>query len=192
MKLLAKITKGPSKALFPIPAVLVTSVLEGYRPNIITVAWAGMMNSEPPVLYVGVNPKARHSYKLIKGSGEYVINIPSVDQAQLVDYCGLVSGKNVDKFTATGLTMAPATHVKAPLIAECPVNIECKVRQEVTLDSHVVFIADILAVHYDEEVLDEKGNPVLEKIRPYAYCLNEYRVIGEKLGTIGYSKQKKS
>ena len=146
------------------------------------------MNSEPPVVYISVRPEGRHSYAMIKGSGEYVINIPSADQVKVVDYCGTVSGKNVDKFKETGLTPVPATHVKAPLIAECPVNVECKVRQVIPLGSHDVFMADVLAVHYNEDALNEKGRPDLDKIRPYGYCINEYRLLSEKLGSYGYSK----
>lgn len=147
------------------------------------------MNSEPPVVYVAVRSTGRHSHRLIKESGEYVINIPSVGQVKAVDYCGTVSGKDVNKFKETGLTPAPAAKVKAPLIAECPVNIECKVRQVIPLGSHEVFIGDVLAVHYNEDVLDEKGRPDLAKIKPYGYCFNEYRLLSEKLGSFGYSRK---
>lgn len=149
------------------------------------------MNSEPPVVYISVRSTGRHSYQLIKDSGEYVINIPAVEQAKLVDYCGMVSGKDIDKFDATGFTAVPASKVKAPLIAECPVNLECKVKQVISLGSHDAFIAEVLAVHYNEEVLDDTGRPVLEKIKPYGYCFNEYREIAGKLGNFGYSKVKK-
>ena len=146
------------------------------------------MSSEPPIVYIGVRSTGRHSYKLIKESGEYVINVPSSDQLQLVDYCGTVSGKDVDKFEVTGLTPVPASKVSAPLIAEFPINIECKVKQVVPLGSHDAFIAEVLAVHYNQEVLDEKGRPMLEKIKPIGYCLSEYREISNKLGFFGYSK----
>lgn len=184
-----KITKGPSTVLFPVPAVLVTSRLGEGEPNIITIAWTGILNSEPPVVYISVRPAGRHSYSLIKESGEYVINIPSAGQAGVVDYCGTVSGKEVNKFKETGLTPVPASKVKAPLIAECPVNIECKVQQVLPLGSHHIFIADVLAVHYNENVLNEKGRPDMDKIRPYGYCINEYRAMSEKLGTFGYSRK---
>lgn len=184
-----KITKGPSTVLLPIPVVLVTSIGENGKSNIITIAWTGVMNSEPPVVYVSVRPQGRHSYRLIKESGEYVINIPTAAQTRLVDYCGTISGSKVDKFKETGLTPVPATYVKAPLIAECPVNLECKVRQVVSLGSHDVFIADVLAVHYNEDALDDKGRPDPDKISPYGYCLNEYRQMAGKLGSFGYSKK---
>lgn len=186
---MGKVTKRPSTILFPVPAVLVTSCLEGNEPNIITIAWTGIMNSEPPVVYISVRPEGRYSYWLIKESGEYVINIPSADQARLVDYCGIVSGKDVNKFKETGLTAVPATNVKAPLIAECPVNLECKVRQVISLGSHDVFISDVLALHFNDNVLDENGRPDLEKIRPYGFCINEYRSMSGKLGSFGYSKK---
>lgn len=184
-----KITKGPATALFPVPTVLVTSCLEGGEPNIITIAWTGIMNSEPPVVYISVRPVGRNSHKMITESGEFVINIPSAGQARIVDYCGMVTGRDVNKFKQTGLTPLPASHVKAPLIAECPVNIECRVRQVLPFGSHDVFIADVLAVHYSEDVVDEKGRPDLDKIKPYGYCVNEYRLMSDKLGYYGYSKK---
>lgn len=183
-----KVTQKPSTALFPVPAVLVTSQMGEGTPNIITIAWTGVMNSVPPMVYIGVQPQ-RHSYGLLKESGEYVINIPSVDQSKVVDYCGIVSGKNVDKFKETGLTPVSSTHVKPPLIEECPVNIECRVAQTVSLGSHDVFIAEVLAVHYSENVLNENGQPDVGKIKPYSFCLGEYRSIAEKIGTFGYSKK---
>lgn len=184
-----KVTKGPSTALFPVPAVLVTSCLDGGEPGIITIAWTGVMSSEPPAVYISVRPVGRHSYRLIKESGEFVINIPSAAQAAVVDYCGNVSGGSVNKFKETGLTPVPASQVKAPLIAECPVNVECRVKQVIPLGSHDVFIGDVLAVHYNKEVLDEKGRPDFEKIAPYGYCSGEYRLISEKIGYYGYSKK---
>jgi flavin reductase (DIM6/NTAB) family NADH-FMN oxidoreductase RutF len=187
--MISKVTKGPSAALFPVPTVLVTCCLEGGEPDIITIAWTGIMNSEPPVVYISVRPVGRHSYRLIKESGEYVINIPTAAQARIVDHCGMVSGREVDKFKETGLTPVPATHVKAPLIAECPVNIECRVKQVIPLGSHDVFVGEVLAVHYDQDTLDAKGRPDFEKLKPYAYCSGEYRLISKKIGHFGYSKK---
>ena len=187
--MIKKVTKGASTGLFPVPIVLVTSQLEGSAPNIITIAWTGIMNSEPPVVYIGVRPEGRHSYRLIKESGEFVINVPSSEQVRVVDYCGVVTGRKLNKFNETGLTTTPASQVKAPLITECPVNIECRVRQEIPLGSHNVFIADVLAVHYNEDVLDEKGRPDFNKISPYGYCMGEYRLLAEKIGSHGFSKR---
>jgi len=189
MVAIKKITKGPSTVLFPVPNVLVTSCLEAGNPNIVTIAWTGIMNSEPPVVYISLRSEGRHSHRMVKDSGEFVINIPTASQVRIVDYCGTVSGEKVNKFKETGLTPVPASCVRAPLIAECPVNLECKVRQVLSLGSHDAFIADVLAVHYNEDVLDEKGQPDLDKIRPYGYCFNEYRLVADKLGSFGYSKK---
>jgi flavin reductase (DIM6/NTAB) family NADH-FMN oxidoreductase RutF len=189
MNMIKKIVKEPTTALFPVPTVLVTSCLEEGDPNIITIAWTGIMNSVPPVVYISVRPEGRHSYRLIKESGEYVINIPTAALAKQVDYCGTVSGSKVNKFKESGLTPVPASRVKAPLIAECPVNLECKVRQVLALGSHDAFIADVLAVHYNEDVLNEKGRPDMEKINPYGYFGSEYRKMADKLGFYGYSKK---
>ncbi|KNZ68277.1 Flavoredoxin [Thermincola ferriacetica] len=183
---MSKVTVKPSTVLFPVPTVMVTC--GDNPPNIITIAWTGIINSVPPMVYISVQP-SRHSHHLIKQTQEYVINIPSADQAKLVDYCGITSGKNVDKFKETGLTPVPASRVKAPLIRECPVNIECGVKQTINLGSHDVFIAEVLAVHFNEDVLDEQGNPNLDKIKPYGFCLRDYRVISDKIGTYGYSKK---
>ncbi len=183
-----KVTQKPSTILFPVPTVLVTTQMGEGEPNIITIAWTGIMNSVPPTVYIGVQP-IRYSHGKIKESGEYVINIPSVEQAKSVDYCGMVSGRDVNKFEETGLTAVPSTHVKPPLIKECPVNIECKVKQVISLGSHDIFIAEVLAVHYDENVLDENGRPDIGKIKPYGFCMGEYRSISDKLGTFGYSNK---
>lgn len=187
--MIKKIEFKASPALFPVPTVLVSSRL-GQETNIVTIAWTGIMNSTPPTVYIGVNP-IRHSHRLIKESGEYVINIPSLEQVEVTDYCGTVSGKNVDKFLETGLTALTATQVKAPLIAECPVNIECRVKQVISLGSHDAFIAEVLAVHYNEDVLDENGRPDFGKIRPYGFCGNEYWTIKDKVGFHGYSRSKR-
>lgn len=186
--LLKKVIHKPMTGLFPVPTVLVTSQAGDGKPNIITIAWTGVMNSNPPVVYIGVNP-IRYSHELIKESGEYVINIPSAEQVKPVDYCGLISGRKIDKFEAAGLTPVPAAHVRVPLIAECPVNLECKVRQVLNLESHDVFIADVLAIHYNENVLNEKGQPDVTKINPYAYCLSEYYAVSGKLGSMGISQK---
>lgn len=179
----------PANALFPVPAVLVTSRLGDGEPNIIAIAWTGVMNNNPPMVYVAVQP-SRHSHRLIKESGEYVINIPSAEMAKIVDYCGMVSGRDVNKFKETGLTPLAASKVKAPLIKECPVNLECKVRNVVSLDTHDVFIGEVVAVHADKDVLSEKGSPDFEKINPCAFCMGEYWGLKERIGSYGFSKRK--
>ncbi|MHB1653051.1 MAG: flavin reductase family protein [Desulfitobacteriaceae bacterium] len=185
-----KISKHPFMDLYPVPTVLVTSQYEGSKANIITIAWTGILDSGPNlIVYIGIgSKKGKLSQELISKSREYVINIPSVEQARIVDYCGMVSGHDVDKFKTTGLTPVPASQVKAPLIAECPVNMECRVRQILPLDNHDIFIADVLAVHYNDDVLDAKGRPDLDRIKPLAFCANEYRTLATKVGTFGYSK----
>lgn len=167
---------------------MVTSVLDGEKPNIITVAWTGILNSEPPMVYISVRP-SRYSHRLIKESGEFVINIPSSNQVKVVDWCGTVSGKEVDKFKETGLSAVPAQKVKAPLIKECPVNIECRVRQVVGLGSHDVFIAEVVAVHYSKDVLTGSGRLDLSLVKPYAYCNPEYRAVGASIGSYGFTKK---
>lgn len=172
----------------PEPTVLVTVKSEDKNPNIITIAWTGVFSHSPAIVYIAVNP-ARYSHSILKKSMEYVINIPSEKLAKVVDYCGVVSGKNVNKFEETGLTPIPATVVKAPLIKECAVNIECKVKDILNFGSHDIFVGEIVAIHYDEKAIKEDGNPDLEKIRPYGYSFGEYRSMGEKLGVAGYSKR---
>ncbi|MBU4533482.1 MAG: flavin reductase family protein [Firmicutes bacterium] len=171
----------------PVPVVLVTAAAEGFRPNMITIAWTGIVNSEPPMVYVSIRP-SRHTYELVRRSGEYVINVPSVDQVRQTDYCGVVSGRDVDKFKETGLTPVPAAHVKAPMIKEFPVNLECRVVETVKLPTHDVFIGEVLAVHFNEEVLNENGRVDVDKVRPYAFCMQEYRTVVEQIGGYGFSK----
>lgn len=183
-----KVSKNPSTALFPVPAVMVTAQSGDGKPNIVTIAWTGIMASNPPMVYVGVQP-SRHSHKMIKESGEYVINIPSGDLAKATDYCGMVSGRDVDKFKEAGLTAVPGSKVKVPLIKECPVNLECKVRETLSLGSHDVFVAEVVAVHYNEEVLNDKGMPELAKINPFAFCMGQYRALGDAVGSFGFSRK---
>ncbi|HEC35351.1 MAG TPA: flavin reductase family protein [Anaerolineae bacterium] len=183
---MAKITKKPATVLYPLPAVLV-SCGTGQRINIITLAWVGTLCSEPPLVGIGVRP-GRHSHGLIKQTGEFVINLPGAEQARSVDYCGMVSGRDEDKWAACGFTPAPAAEVQVPLIAECPVNIECRVQQTLSLGSHDLFVGEVVAVQVDEGVLDERGRIDFAKARPFAFLNGEYRQVGELLGTFGYSE----
>lgn len=181
---MAKVQVKPTDDLYPIPTVLVTVQEEGKEPNIITISWTGILNSTPFLVYIAVAPE-RYSYPMLRKTGEFVINIPSEDLWKVSDYCGFISGREVDKFKETGLTKIPATHVKAPLIKECPVNLECKVIDFMTLPSNDIFIAEVIAAHYDEEVLDEKGLPDIGKVKPFSYCLGDYRATGQSLGLYG-------
>jgi flavin reductase (DIM6/NTAB) family NADH-FMN oxidoreductase RutF len=189
---LAKKELGASTRLFPVPTVLVSCIDTEGSPNIITIAWAGVVCSEPPMLSVSIRPKNRHSYHLVKATNEYVVNIPTTDQLRMTDWCGVVSGSKVKKFEEAGLTAAPATKVKPPLIAECPVNVECVVQHRLSLGAHDAFIGEVVAVHADESVLDEKGRLDMTLCKPIAFCDGGYWSLGELIGTYGFSKGKLS
>lgn len=168
--------------------MLVTAKAAKKEPNIITVAWTGLLSRSPATLYIAVHP-ARHTHAMLKESMEYVINIPSENMVEVVDNIGITSGKKINKFEAYGLTPVAASVVNAPLIKECMVNIECKVKDILNYGSHDIFVAEIVAVHLDEEVIKADGKPDLDKIRPYSFPLGEYRTMGAYLGTEGYSKK---
>src|SRR3990172_8550639 len=138
---MAKVIQQPRTGLYPTPAVLVSSMDQEGRPNIIAIAWAGVACSQPPMIGIGVN-KLRYSHALIRDRGEFVVNVPSASLLEAVDRCGTLSGRDVTKFEAASLTPAPATEVKVPLIAECPVNLECKVRHQLGLGTHDLFLGE--------------------------------------------------
>lgn len=184
---MTKITHKPTTALYPVPAVMV-SCGTGDSANIITLAWVGTLCSKPPLVGIGVRP-SRHSHGLIQQEGEFVINLPNADQAKSLDYCGIVSGRDEDKWTACGFTKADGTEVEVPLIAECPVNIECRLQQTLSLGVHDLFIGEVVAVQMDEAVLNDRGHLDFEKAKPFAYLNGEYRQIGEILGRYGYSRK---
>ncbi len=175
--------------LYPLPPVMVScGTME--RSNIITAAWTGTVNSEPPMVYVSVRPE-RHSYAMIKDSGEFVINLTTERLARAADLCGVKSGRDVQKFRLCRLTPAPASAVSAPVIAESPVNIECRVRQRLALGSHDMFLATVVAVDVDESLLDAKGVLRMERAGLVAYVHGSYRSLGRELGKFGFSVQKK-
>ncbi|MGD8623527.1 MAG: flavin reductase family protein [Anaerolineae bacterium] len=177
-----KVIKPGTTALYPVPTVLVSCGLE--KPNIITLAWVGTLCSDPPIVGIGVRPE-RFSHGLIVETGEFVVNLPGADQVGIVDYCGQVSGREVDKWQACGLTQAPAREVRTPLIAECPVALECKVTQRLTLGVHDLFVGQVLAVQVEEGVLDERGRIDYEAARPLAYAGGYYLQLGGLLGRFG-------
>ncbi len=181
----------PSVGLRPVPVVLVTSVGADGRPNVVTLAWAGVVCSTPPMVSIAVRPE-RFSHGLIKATGQFVVNLPSSEQLWAVDYCGTRSGRHEDKFAAAGLTPVPASEVRPPLIAECPINVECVVRHELSLGSHDLFIGEVVAVHADESALDEAGNPSAAGARLMMYDQPDYLSLGSKLGWHGYSKSQSS
>jgi flavin reductase (DIM6/NTAB) family NADH-FMN oxidoreductase RutF len=185
--------KPPATDLLPTPVVLVTTQgMEG-PANIITLAWAGVVNSDPPMVGIGIRPD-RHSYKLLLETGEFCVNLPSQAMVRAVDVCGVVSGKDTDKFAFTGLEAEKASKVKPPLIRQCPVNLECRVVHRLDLGSHTLFIGEILTVHREESILDGKGKISVDQFMPLAYCpgAHDYRALGKKLGWYGFSKGKMS
>jgi len=177
--------------LAPLPALLVTCQDSEGNANIITISYAGIVNAEPPMVYISVRPP-RFSYNMIKESGEYVINIPGEELLRVTDYCGLVSGRKVNKFEATGLTPMPAEKVKPPIIKECPINLECVTKEVVSLGTHDVFIAEVVAVHATEEALTENGKLDIAKAKPFAFCYDsmQYWSLKEDIGGYGLSKGK--
>ncbi len=185
-----KLRKKPYTALFPCPVVLTTCVDSKGTPNIITLAWAGTVCSEPPTIGLGIRP-SRYSHKLIKDSKEFVVNIPPATIIKETDYCGVTSGKDVDKFSETKLTPEPADKVQAPLIRECPVNIECTLKDVIPLGAHDLFLGEIIQIHIDEDILDEKGHIDFKKANPFVYNVGEYWNLNKKIGTYGYTKKKK-
>ena len=184
---MAKTIRKPTTALYPVPAVLV-SCGTGSEANIITLAWAGTVCSDPPQVGLGVRT-GRYSHGILQQRGEFVVNLPRAGQVRLVDHCGVVSGREEDKWAACGFTPVPGAHVAVPLIAECPVNIECRLLQTISLGSHDFFIGEVLGIQMDEDVLDERGKLDVAKADPFAYLNGEYRRVGELLGTFGFSKR---
>lgn len=186
-----KITfEKPGNFLYPVPAVMVSCRSGKGESNIITVAWTGTVCSEPPMLSISVR-KERHSFPMIHETGEFVVNLTDEALLRACDYCGCVSGAKVDKFRECGLTEAEAKFVKAPLIAEAPVNIECRVTKELELGSHVMFLAEVLCVHVDGKYLDENNAFHMEQVDLVAYSHGKYHGLGEILGTFGFSVRKK-
>lgn len=186
---MAKIKWRGGALLAPLPAVLV-SCGTADKPNLITVAWTGITNTVPPKTYISVRP-GRHSYGLIRESGEFVINLPTAAIARAVDYCGMYTGKKVNKFEKTGLTPAPSEEVATPSVAECPISLECRVTDVVPLGSHEMFLADILCVNVDESCIDKSGRLDIARADLMAFAHGEYFALGKKLGKFGFSAVKK-
>lgn len=185
-----KISFKPGTMLNPVPVVMVSCGTEAADYNIITIAWTGIINSEPPMTYVSVR-KSRHSHKLIQESGEFVINLCNEQLAFATDYCGVKSGRDIDKFKAQKLTPVAAETVNCPMIGEAPVNLECKVTQVVSLPTHDMFMAEIVRVHADKSIIDEKGKILLEEARLICYNHGEYFGIKRQpIGKFGYSIMK--
>ena len=186
---MSKISWKGSTLLAPVPAALVScGTVE--EPNALTVAWTGITCSDPPMTYISVRPE-RYSYDIIKASGEFVINLTSGAMARATDFCGVRSGRAMDKLAAAGLTVEPATAVAAPVIAQSPLALECRVKQVIPLGSHDMFLAEIVAVDVEEKLLDDAGKLHLEKAGLMAYSHGEYFAMGKKIGSFDYSVRKK-
>lgn len=186
---MAKIVWRPGNLLAPVPAVLVSCQGKDGPPNVLTIAWTGTVCSEPPMLSISVQPR-RHSYGLIKETGEFVVNLPPARLVFATDFCGVTSGRDTDKFAALHLTPAPAQVVRPPLIADCPVNLECRVTQTLPLGSHDLFLAEIVAVDVDEELVTAAGRLNLSKASLLTYVHGEYWSLKKALGKFGFSVRK--
>lgn len=187
---MAKQQWKPSTILNPVPAVMVTCSDSEGKPNIITIAWAGTVNSKPPMVSISVR-KERYSYDLIKDKGQFVINITTRRLAFATDFCGVKSGRDIDKFETLKLTPEEASIVQVPMIKECPVNIECEVKNIIELGSHDMFIAEIVAVHVDEGIIDQNGKLHMDKADLICYSHGEYWSLEKSLGYFGYSVTKR-
>lgn len=190
-KTMSKQIWKPGNMLYPVPAVLVSTADSQGHDNLITIAWTGTVCSDPAMTYISVR-KERHSHHMLKESGEFVINLVSEDICRAADFCGVRSGRDVDKFEATGLTREKASTLSVPMVKESPVNIECKVTQVLELGSHDMFLAKVTAVQVDESLLDEKGKLDLNRAKLVAYSHGEYQTFTNILGTFGYSVKKKT
>ena len=180
----------PGNMLNPVPAVMVSVTDKDGRSNIITVAWAGTVCTNPPMVSISVRP-SRYSYKMIEDTGEFVINLTNESLVKACDYCGVVSGRDVDKFKKTGLTPIPMEHVRAMGIGESPVNMECRVTEKRELGSHTMFIAEVVGVTVDDSYMDETGKFHINESGLVMYSPGEYFALGKNLGKFGFSVKKK-
>lgn len=180
----------PGNMLYPLPAVMVSTADRSGNQNIITVAWTGTVCTNPAMLYISVRPE-RYSYGLLKDSGEFVVNLTTERLLEATDWCGVKSGRDVDKWKEMHLTPEKAERLLyAPMIAESPVNIECKVTEVKELGSHAMFLAEVLAVHVDTDYMTESGKFELNETGLVAYSHGSYLELGKELGTFGYSVKK--
>ena len=186
---MSKVRWKAGNFLYPLPAVMVScGTME--KSNIITVAWTGIINTNPAMVYISVRP-ARYSYKMIKEQGEFVINLTTNELVKATDWCGVKSGEKVDKFKEMKLTKQKANFVKCPMIEESPVSVECKVKEIRDLGTHHMFVAEVLAINADDKYIDEKGGFDISKCNLMAYANGGYYPLGKKIGKFGYSVEKK-
>jgi flavin reductase (DIM6/NTAB) family NADH-FMN oxidoreductase RutF len=187
---MAKIAWKPGTMMAPLPPALIScGTLE--KPNVMTAAWTGIVCTEPTLVYVSIRP-SRYSNELIRQSGEFVINVPTVELAKAVDLCGVKSGRDTDNFKLAGITASPCEKIGAPQVAEAPVSLECKVKEITSLGSHDVFLAEVVAVDVDEKYINSKQALDLEKAGLLAYAHGFYYALGRKIGKFGWSVEKKS
>lgn len=186
---MAKVSWKGGTMLYPLPVVLVTA-RSGERENVVTLSWVGTVCTDPPLLSISLRPE-RYSYELIRSSGEFVVNIPGQGLSRAVDYCGVKSGREVDKFKVLGLTREEAWQVAAPLIGECPLALECRVKRIIELGSHHMFIAEVLAVDAEESLIDRRGRFHLESVPLLCFTHGHYRALSRPLERFGFSVRKK-
>lgn len=186
---MGKINWNPAAILAPVPPALVScGTLE--HPNVLTVAWTGIVNSSPVMTYISLRPE-RYSYGLIKDSGEFAINLTTASLVRSADLCGVRSGRDTDKFAACPLTAEAAFKISAPTIAESPLSLECTVKEIIPLGSHHMFLAEVVSVDVDSRYLDDNGKLCLQKSGLAAYAHGEYYALGKKIGSFGFSVKKK-
>lgn len=182
----------PGTLIYPLPAVLVSVGATPEEYNLLTIAWTGTICTEPPMCYISVR-KERHSYDIIRRTGEFAINLTTEDMARATDWCGVRSGHNENKWEAAKLTPMVNPHIAAPIIAESPLSICCRVREVKELGSHDMFIADVVGVEADERFIDpETGKFSLDKANPIVYSHGEYYTLGKLIGHFGWSVRKKT
>ena len=186
---MSKVTWKGGALLAPVPPCMVTCGTEE-NPNIITVAWTGIVNTHPPKTYISVRP-SRHSYKLIRESGEFGINLTTASLVRHADFCGIHTGAKMNKFERCGLHTEPATTLSCPMLLESPLSLECRVTDVIPLGTHDMFLADIVAVNVAEELLDEKGKLCLHRADLAAFAHGDYFSLGKRLGSFGFSVKKK-
>ena len=188
---MSKVEWKPGNMVYPLPAVMVSCGTKPEDYNIITISWTGTINTNPPMCYISVR-KERHSHKIIKDAGEFVINLTTKKLAFATDWCGVKSGKDYNKFKEMKLTPEKSSKIDTPQIAESPISIECKVTQIIELGSHDMFMAEIVAVNAEEKLIDKKtGSFNLRQAEPITYTHGNYYELGEKIGRFGYSVKKK-
>ncbi|MBQ2730130.1 MAG: flavin reductase family protein [Clostridia bacterium] len=186
---MSKVSWKGGALLAPVPPVLVT-VGDGERDNVFTVAWTGLINTIPPKTYISVRP-SRYSYEILKKNGEFALNLTPSSLISACDWCGIHTGRKVDKFKKWNLTKVPASNISVPLIDECPLSLECRVFDEIELGTHNMLLADIVGVTVNEELLDSSGKLCLDRARLAAFAHGEYFELGKSLGKFGFSVKKK-